>query len=91
MERPPGISHSLVLERPIVVVTSIRPLQPGVFSANLRFMIGAGNDQPVEFRVVNEHAAFDGRVMLGHVTLTVQHDTSNQAIDLLTTELGLSP
>ncbi len=70
--------------------TSIRPLQPGVFSANLRFMIGEGDDHPVEFRVLNEHAAFDGRVMLGHVTLTVQHDSSNEAVDLLTTELGLS-
>jgi hypothetical protein len=71
-------------------VTSIQPLQPGVFSANLRFLIAEGNDQPVEFRVVNERAAFDGRVMLGHVTLTLQHDSSSKAIDLLTTELGLS-
>jgi len=74
-----------------ISVTNIRPLKPGVFSVNLSFLIGEENDHPVEFRVVNEHAAFDGRVMLGHVTLTVQHDTSNAAIDLLTTELGLSP
>jgi hypothetical protein len=71
-------------------VTSIRPLQAGIFSVNLSFMIAEDNDHPVEFRVVNEHAAFDGRVMLGHVTLTLQHDSSNGALDLLTTELGLS-
>jgi len=71
-------------------VTSIRPLKSGVFSANLRFLIGEGNDHPVEFRVVNERAAIDGRVMLGHVTLTLQHDSSSEAVEPLTTELGLS-
>ena len=71
-------------------VTSIRPMQAGIFSVNLSFMIGDDNDHPVEFRVINEHAAFDGRVMLGHVTLTLQNNPSSEAVDLLTTELGLS-
>jgi hypothetical protein len=71
-------------------VTSIRPLQAGIFSVNLSFMIGEDNDHPVEFRVINEHAAFDGRVMLGHVTLTLQNNPSSEAVDRLTTELGLS-
>src|SRR6266568_4100698 len=72
-------------------VTNIRPLKSGVFSINLSFLIGEENDHPVEFRVVNERAAFDGRVMLGHVTLTRQHDSSREAVEPLTTELGLSP
>jgi hypothetical protein len=70
-------------------VTSIRPPERGVFPIDLSFTIGEENDRPVEFRVVNERAAFDGRVMLGHVTLSLQHDRSNAAIELLKTELGL--
>jgi hypothetical protein len=70
-------------------VTSIRPPERGVFPIDLSFTIGEENDRPVEFRVVNERAAFDGRVMLGHVTLSLQHDRSNAAIELLKTELGI--
>jgi hypothetical protein len=70
-------------------VTSIRPPERGVFPIDLSFMIGEENDRPVEFRVVNERAAFDGRVMLGHVSLSLQHDRSNAAIELLKTELGI--
>ena len=70
-------------------VTSIRPPERGVFPIDLSFTIGEENDRPVEFRVVNERAAFDGRVMLGHVTLSLQHDRANAAVELLKTELGI--
>ncbi len=69
--------------------TSIRPAQQGVFSVTLSFTIVEENDHVIEFRVINERAAFDGRVMLGHVTLTRQHDLSIEAVALLTTELGI--
>jgi hypothetical protein len=69
--------------------TSIRPAQQGVFSVALSFMVVEENDYPIEFRVINERAAFDGRVMLSHVTLTRQHDLSIEAVALLTTELGI--
>jgi hypothetical protein len=72
--------------------TSIRPAQQGVFSVNLSFMIGEENDHPIEFRVINERAAFEGRVMLGHVTLSLQHDPSGTAgALLLKADLGLLP
>jgi hypothetical protein len=39
---------------------------------NLSFVINEQPDHPVEFRVVNERAAFDGKVALSHVLLSRQ-------------------
>jgi hypothetical protein len=38
------------------------------------FVIDEQSDHPVEFRVINERAAFDGEVALSHVRLSRQQD-----------------
>jgi hypothetical protein len=58
-----------------VCATSIKPANEGLYSVNLSFVVDEGNAHPLEFRVVNERPAFDGRVALGHITLTLQHDS----------------
>jgi len=71
-------------------VMSLRPPRQGVYSVNLNFVINEQTDHPVEFRVVNERAAFDGRVALSHVLLSKQQDGSDSTIDVVRTELGLT-
>jgi hypothetical protein len=71
-------------------VTSLRPPREGVYSINLGFVINEQSDHPVEFRVVNERAAFDGKVALSHVRLTRQQNLSNSTIDIVKSELGLN-
>jgi hypothetical protein len=71
-------------------VTSLRPPHEGVYSVNLGFVINEQSDHPVEFRVVNERAAFDGRVALSHVRLSRQQSLSESTIDVVKTELGLT-
>jgi len=73
-----------------IAVTKIQPAHEGIFSVNLSFVVEEGNDHAVEFRVVNERAAFDGKIALGEVTLVRQGAASGSAIDLLKTQLGLS-
>jgi hypothetical protein len=76
-----------------VAATNIRPAHEGVFSVKLSFVVEEGNDHEVEFRVVNERAAFDGKIAIGHAVLTRQTEVageSNAAVDLLKAELGLS-
>jgi hypothetical protein len=70
-------------------VTSLRPPREGVYSVNLGFVINEQSDHPVEFRVVNERAAFDGKVALSHVRLSRQQSLSESTIDVVKTELGL--
>jgi hypothetical protein len=43
-----------------------------VVEARLNVTIGNSVDQPVEIRVFNERAAFDGRLVLGYVSMTPQ-------------------
>ena len=71
-------------------VASLRPPREGVYSVNLSFVINEGTDHPIEFRVVNERAAFDGKVALSHVLLSRQQDESVSTIDIVKTELGLT-
>jgi hypothetical protein len=71
-------------------VTSLRPPREGVYSINLGFVINEQSDHPVEFRVVNERAAFDGKVALSHVRLSRQQSLSESTIDVVKTELGLT-
>jgi hypothetical protein len=71
-------------------VTSLRPPHEGVYSINLGFVINERSDHPVEFRVVNERAAFDGKLALSHVRLSRQQSLSESTIDVVKTELGLT-
>jgi hypothetical protein len=76
-----------------VAATNIRPAYEGIISVTLHFVIEEGNDHGVEFRVVNERAAFEGRIAIGHTLLTPQIEVSgesNAAANLLKSELGLS-
>jgi hypothetical protein len=50
--------------------TRIEPPAEQIIEANLHFVIDNSVDQPVQIRVVNERAAFDGRLALGYVTMT---------------------
>jgi hypothetical protein len=75
-----------------VTAINIRPAHEGVFSVKLSFAIEEGNDHEVEFRVVNERAAFDGKIAIGEAVLALQTEVSDEsnAVDLLKAELGLS-
>jgi hypothetical protein len=72
-----------------ICATSIQPTRQGVYSVNLSFVIGEGNAHPLEFRVINEKPAFDGRVALGRITVTLQQDAPHLG-GTLQEELGLS-
>jgi hypothetical protein len=69
--------------------TSIQPAREGIYSINLSFVIDEGNAHLLEFRVVNEKPAFDGRIALGRITLTLQHHTPHLG-EPLREELGLA-
>jgi hypothetical protein len=68
--------------------TNIQPTRQGVYSVNLSFVIDEANTHPLEFRVINEKPAFDGRVALGRITLTLHQDTPHLG-GTLQEELGL--
>jgi hypothetical protein len=52
--------------------TTIQPHGDLVFQATVIFTIEASTDQPISLRISNERAAFDGRLVLGSVTLTLK-------------------
>ena len=52
--------------------TTIQPHGDRVFEATVIFTIEAATDQPISLRISNERAAFEGRLVLGSVTLTLQ-------------------
>lgn len=52
--------------------TTIQPHGDRVFQATVIFTIEASTDQPISLRISNERAAFEGRLVLGSVTLTLQ-------------------
>jgi hypothetical protein len=52
--------------------TQLRPVAAQVLEANLNFTIENTAEQRFEIRVLSERPAFDGRLALGHVTLTPQ-------------------
>jgi hypothetical protein len=45
-------------------------------------------DHPVQIRIYNERAAFDGRLALGYVTMTPHANVSSNTRDYLTTVLS---
>jgi hypothetical protein len=51
---------------------NFRPGTEGVFEAKLAFSVPEATDDPIEFRLSNERAAFDGRLALAHVALARQ-------------------
>lgn len=70
-----------------LAVTTINAVDDGVAHASLPFVIEPTNDIAVEVRVVNVQAAFDGRIALGPVTLTLQEGPSRELLDLLQASL----
>jgi hypothetical protein len=52
--------------------THVEPLAEQIIEANLHFVIDNSVDQPVQIRIVNKRAAFDGRLALGYVTMAPQ-------------------
>ena len=60
-----------------------------VIEARLAFTIGSDVDQPVQVRICNERAAFDGRMALAYVTMTPQEAISDETRARLTRTLRL--
>jgi hypothetical protein len=65
----------------------VQPTGEQVIETNLLFTIENSVDQPVEIRIISERAAFDGRVVLGYVSLVpragVRTETRQQLIETL--------
>ena len=68
--------------------TQLRPLAAQVLEANLHFTIENTIEQRVEIRVLSERPAFNGRLALGHVTLTPQAVVRGETEEYLTQILG---
>jgi hypothetical protein len=66
----------------------IEPETEGIIEVNLHFTIDRSIDQPVQIRIHTERAAFDGRLALGYVTMTLQEEVRPDARNYLTTILG---
>ncbi len=65
----------------------IQPENKHVLEVNLHFSIDASVDHPIQIRIHNERAAFDGRMALGYVALTHEANVRNDARVYLTTVL----
>jgi hypothetical protein len=67
--------------------TRVQPTGEQVIETELQFTIDSSADQPVEIRIISERAAFDGRLVLGHVKLAprsgVQNETQQRLIGAL--------
>ena len=63
--------------------TRVQPTGEQVVEAALQFTIGNSVDRPVEIRIVNERAAFDGRLVFGYVTLTPRVGVREETEDAL--------
>jgi hypothetical protein len=50
--------------------TRVEPTGEQMLDVDLQFTIDNSVDQPIEIRITNERAAFDGRLALGYVTIT---------------------
>lgn len=68
--------------------TTIQPHGDRVFEATIFFAIEASTDQPISLRISNERAAFEGRLVLGSVTLTLQSKGRPQIPEELEAALG---
>ena len=60
-----------------LTATRVEPLTGQVIEANLHFTVDSTLDQRIEIRVLSDRAAFDGRLALGHATLTRQSGISD--------------
>jgi len=67
----------LQLDDPMPYLCRDQPAKDGdrVFEATVSFMIDETTDQPISLRISNERAAFEGRLVLGSVTLTPHTST----------------
>lgn len=63
--------------------TRVEPPAEQIIEANLHFVIDDSVDQPVQIRVFNERAAFDGRLALGYVTMMPQAAIPSETRDRL--------
>jgi len=65
----------------------VQPAGEQVIEINLQFTIDESISQPVEIRLISERAAFDGRLVLGYVSLVprreVRTETHQQLIETL--------
>jgi hypothetical protein len=65
----------------------VQPAGEQVIEINLQFTIDESISQPVEIRLISERAAFDGRLVLGYVSLAprreVRTETHQQLIETL--------
>ena len=68
--------------------TRIDPGNERIFQANLHFSIDAALDHPVQIRIHNERAAFDGRLALGYVTMMPQASVRGDARAYLATVIN---
>jgi hypothetical protein len=68
---------------------NLRPEGGGVFEASLTISIEASTDQPVEVRLFNEQAGFDGRLALGQVILRRQLTSRPEKRSEFASALGL--
>jgi hypothetical protein len=68
--------------------TTIQPHGDRVFEATVSFMIDETTEQPISLRISNERAAFEGRLVLGSVTLTLQAHRRPEIPHELRTALG---
>jgi hypothetical protein len=68
---------------------NLRPESEGVFEANLTISIEASMDHPVEVRLFNERAGFDGKLALGQVTLRRQLTSRPEKRSEFASALGL--
>jgi hypothetical protein len=69
---------------------SINPLKGGIFQVTLNFVVEPSNDKLLEIRVMNERAAFDGRLALAQARLSSQTIHGSVLDDNVTRELGLA-
>ncbi len=65
----------------------VQPTGEQIIETDLQFTIDDSATQPVEVRIVSERAAFDGRLILGHVRLVpragLQNETQQRLIEAL--------
>jgi hypothetical protein len=66
------------------VSTVIRSM---VFEAAVSFIVDEATEQPISLRINNERAAFEGRLVLGSVTLTPQENRHPEILHELQTAL----
>jgi hypothetical protein len=72
-----------------LAVASIRPPKEGIFPVTLNFEVTEANDNLLEIRVVNDRAAFDGKMALMIVTLSLQQKIPRAVIEDWARKFGL--